>query len=458
MKVSFHGAAGEVTGSCTMLETQGQKILIDCGLFQGSDFADGKNFEDFSFDPKEISAVILTHTHLDHIGRLPKLIKNGFTGLIYATPPTADLVGLVLEDAYEIMEYNHKKFGAPLLYALEDVNAVTARMKTYHYENSFNLGRGGLFNKNKIIVTFHEAGHIFGSAFVEIKSEGKKLIFSGDIGNVSVPILKDTADLPEDVDFLLCESTYGNRLHPAGLDRKIVIENKIKEAMSRGGTLMIPAFSIERTQELLYILNKLIDVQNKFKNIPIFLDSPLAIRATRVFEHYTQYYDEEAAKYLKADENIFHFPNLTICESREDSKKINAVPGSKIIIAGAGMMNGGRILHHALRYLTDERSTLMFVGFQAPGTLGRKILMGESPVKILGERLPVKCRLDHIDVLSAHADQKRLIHWIGSARTWPKKIFLNHGETEVTTAFAQKINDEFGIEPVLAAPYTEYEI
>jgi len=317
---------------------------------------------------------------------------------------------------------------------------------------------GGFFSKKKINVTFHEAGHIFGSAFVEIKAEGKKLVFSGDVGNINVPILQDTADLPENVDFLLCESTYGNRLHPAGIDRKIVIENKIREAMLRGGTLMIPAFSIERTQELIYILNKLVDVQGKFKNIPIFLDSPLAIRATQVFERYIQYYDEEATKFLKTDQNLFDFGNLTICESREESKKINSVPGHKIIIAGAGMMNGGRILHHALRYLTDEKSTLLFVGFQAPGTLGRKIMLGESPVHILGERLPVKCRIDHIDVLSAHADQKRLIHWLGSARTWPKRIFLNHGEIEVISAFAQKINEEFGIEPVLAAPHTEYEI
>lgn len=457
MKISFHGAAGEVTGSCTMLEVGGQKILIDCGLFQGSNFAEGKNFEDFTFDPKEISAVILTHAHLDHIGRLPKLIKDGFSGLIYSTTPTADLVGLVLEDAYEIMEYNHRKFSTPLLYRLEDVNTVTGRIKIFNYEDTFNLGRG-FFNRNKINITFHEAGHIFGSAFVEVESEGKKLIFSGDIGNVNVPILQDTADLPEKVDFLLCESTYGNRLHPVNLDRKTAIEIKIREAMMRGGTLLIPAFSIERTQELLYALNELVDVEGKFKNIPIFLDSPLSIRATRVFQRHTQYYDKEAFKYLSADRNIFEFSNLTLCESREDSKKINAVPGSKIIIAGAGMMNGGRILHHALRYLTDERSTLLFVGFQAPGTLGRRILMGESPVHILGERMPVKCKIDFLDILSAHGDQKKLIKWLGSARKWPKKIFLNHGETEVTTAFAQKINEEFGIEPILAAPHTEYEI
>jgi metallo-beta-lactamase family protein len=457
MKVSFHGAAGEVTGSCTLLETNGQKILIDCGLFQGSNFAEAKNFEDFTFNPKEISAVILTHAHLDHVGRLPKLIKSGFSGLIYATPPTADLAGLVLEDAFEIMEYNHRKLGTPFLYSLEDVNSVTARMKTHHYEDAFDLGRGFL-KRSKINVTFHEAGHIFGSAFVEINTEGKRLIFSGDIGNVNVPILKDTADLPENVDFLLCESTYGNRMHPVGLNRETAIEIKIKEAMMRGGSLLIPAFSIERTQELLYTLNELVDVQGKFKNIPIFLDSPLSIRATRVFQRHTQYYDEEAFKYLSADKNIFEFPNLTLCETREDSKKINAVPGKKIIIAGAGMMNGGRILHHALRYLTDISSTLLFVGFQAPGTLGRRILMGESPVHVMGERLPVKCFIDSIDILSAHGDQKKLIHWLGSARNWPKKIFLNHGETEVIEGFAKKINEEFGIDPILAAPHTEYEI
>ncbi|MDO9509796.1 MAG: MBL fold metallo-hydrolase, partial [Candidatus Magasanikbacteria bacterium] len=390
MKVSFHGAVGEVTGSCTLLEANGQKILVDCGLFQGGNFAESKNFEDFSFDPKEISAVILTHAHLDHVGRLPKLIKGGFTGLIYTTPPTAELAGLILEDAFEIMEYNHRKFGTPLLYRLEDVNEIASRMKTFHLEDAFELGRG-LLKKNKISVVFHEAGHIFGSAFVEIKAECKKLIFSGDIGNVNVPILYNTAELPEDVDFLLCESTYGNRLHPNSLDRKAVIEIKVREAMNRGGSLLIPAFSIERTQELLYTLNELIDVQGKFKNIPIFLDSPLSIRATRVFERYTQYYNDEAYKYLNADQNIFDFSNLTLCETRNDSKKINAVRGKKVIIAGAGMMNGGRILHHALRYLTDIQSTLLFVGYQAPGTLGRRILTGESPVHIMGERLPVKC-------------------------------------------------------------------
>jgi len=443
-----------VTGSCSLLEAGGKKILIDCGAFQGGDFVEERNGDPFVFNTKELSGVIITHAHLDHIGRLPLLIKNGYDGFIYATPPTVDLIKLILEDAYEIMAYNAKKFGFPILYSLDDVGAVMARCKKVDYYEKFVLP-----GPEEVSFTYHDAGHIFGSAFVQISAEGKSVVFSGDLGNVKVPILRDTDKLPDNVDFLVCESTYGDRLHDTGVDRIGVIKKTVQNALNRGGVLMIPAFSLERTQEILYVLNDLIDRQKALPpNLPIFLDSPLAIDATEVFEHHTKYFDEEAKKYLFSGDDLFNFSGLKICYSRDESKKINSVPGKKIIIAGAGMMNGGRIQHHALRYLSDERNTLFFTGFQASHTLGRKILDGASSVDIFGERVPVRCRVEFADVMSGHADRARIVNWIANGGEAPKNVCLNHGEPNQSEALAVRLREQLGLSVSVASPDKSIEI
>lgn len=452
MTITFLGAAHEVTGSCSLLEGEREKILIDCGMFQGGEFLDPRNQEPFPFEVNKLAAVCVTHAHLDHVGRLPLLIKAGYAGYIYATPATIELLELILHDAFEIMYYNHEKFGAPLLYEITDIAKVVSQCKPLDYYQSTMVGA-----ERDISLTLHDSGHIFGAAFVEIKFEGKHLVFSGDVGNVHVPILRETDALPGGLNALVCESTYGGRNHESMVSRQALIEKLVVNAINRGGTLMIPSFSLERTQELLYDLNVLIAHQHRLPHVPIFLDSPLAIAAMRVYRKYPAYYDEEATKYIKDGDDLFDFPGLTVCQTREESKKINQVPGSKIIIAGAGMMNGGRILHHALRYLSDERSTLLIIGYQANGTLGRQILEGNSPVKVLGETVQVRCRVQAIGALSAHADQQKILSWIEAANPRPHRVFFNHGEPESSLALALKLKDQ-GIAAEVARPGVKMEI
>jgi metallo-beta-lactamase family protein len=450
MRISFCGAASEVTGSCNLLETNGQKILVDCGMFQGSEFNEAKNNDSFPFQSAELNAVIITHAHLDHVGRLPLLVKRGFGGHIYATPATIDLAKCVLEDACHVMAENNRRHGSPVLYNLQDVDITMERFKKVDYHEKILLtspSPSPSQGEEKFIFEFYDAGHIFGSAFVVIEAEGKRVVFSGDIGNLEMPILKETEILPKkDIDVLICESTYGGRLHEHFSRRGEIIENMVAHAVERGGVLMIPIFALERTQELIYILNDLVDRQHRLPRVPIFLDSPLAINATEVYRHYPQYYDEEAKKFYEAGDDLFDFPGLTMCNLREESKRINHTPNPKIIIAGAGMMNGGRILHHAIRYLPNPNSTLLFIGYQAGNTLGRRILEGESPVQIMGEEIRVRARVQAIGALSAHGDQNKLVSWIGQS---PKKVYLNHGEPEQANALAVRLKKENSIEAIV---------
>lgn len=450
MRISFCGAAGEVTGSCNLLEVGPElktKILIDCGMFQGSDFNEGKNSDPLPFDPATLNAVIVTHAHLDHVGRLPLLIRGGYTGHFYATPATIELAQLIMDDALSIMTYNHRKFGSPILYDTTDIAGVVQSFKPLDYYEDLKLP--GLADEVKI--KFYEAGHIFGSVFVEINAENKKVVFSGDIGNVNTPILRDTDKLPANVDVVVCESTYGDRLHEPVQTRQKTLEDMIVKGLDRHGVLMIPSFSLERTQELLYNLNDLIDHHNRLARLPIYLDSPLAIKATKVYDKYTQYYDADAKNWLLSGDDLFRFAGLVMCETQEESKRINAVRGPKVIIAGAGMMNGGRIVHHALRYLSDENNTVMFIGYQAIGTLGRKILDGEKLVDVMGEKVVVKCATEAIGAFSAHGDQEKLLDWIGGGDTLPKQVFLNHGEPPASEALAKRLTNELKIKTTVVS-------
>ncbi len=437
MKLTFYGASHEVTGSCYLLESNGKKFIIDCGMFQGSNFNEGKNFDEFPFKASEISAVFVTHAHLDHVGRIPKLVKEGFSGRIYMTKGTRELAKLVWEDALEIMAYDHKKYQQPVLYESTDVATAYAMCQGVDYHEEVN--------DNGAKVIFKDAGHIFGSSFIELTMEGKRIIFSGDIGNVNVPILKDTENYGQ-ADVILCESTYGDRLHEDKQTRREMILALIKEGVRKGGTIMVPSFSIERTQEFLYELHNLQFHDRALPQIPVFLDSPLAIDATKVFKKYPEYYDIEASKEVMLNEDFLNFPQLKVTYTREESKTINAVRGSKMIIAGAGMMNGGRILHHAQRYLFDPNSMLIIVGYQAEGTLGRKLYEGAEKVEIYGQTIPVRCTVKAIGALSAHGDQKKMLSWIGGGIKKPEKVYCVHGESHAATELAHRIRDNFGIE------------
>ncbi|KKR48683.1 MAG: RNA-metabolising metallo-beta-lactamase [Candidatus Magasanikbacteria bacterium GW2011_GWC2_40_17] len=449
MRLTFCGAAGEVTGSCYLLETNNKKYLIDCGMFQGGEFNEDRNWNAFPFNPAEIEAVILTHAHLDHTGRLPKLIKEGFKGVIYANPATKELTRLVLLDALEIMLYNQKKNGIPLLYNQDDVEETVKLFKNVDYLEKHKLAE-------EVFFTFKDAGHILGSCFIVLESEGKKIIFSGDVGNTHVPIVRETANLGE-ADYLILESTYGNINHEDPERRIFVLQEAIVETMKRGGTLMIPAFSLERTQEILYEINNLLN--NKLiPQVPIFLDSPLAADATQVYKRYAKYFDEAARYLIGHGDDLFNFVGLRITKTPEDSKSINEVGPPKIIIAGSGMMNGGRILHHLVRYLSDPKSRLLIISYQARGTLGRRLLNGEKKVRIYNQDVEVRAEVKAIGAYSAHADQKKLLSWIKEAKKMPGKIFLTHGDSEQAGVLQEKIKQDFNLSVEVPALGASMEI
>ncbi len=434
MELNFHGADKEVTGSCHLLKVNGKNILIDCGMFQGSDFNTGKNFSDFNFNPHDIDAVLVTHAHIDHIGRLPKLVRQGFKHKIYLTKGTYEIAELIWNDAYNVMKYNNKKFSSPILFDTVDIGQALSQCHPIDYNEEIEI-----FPEIKAV--WKDAGHVFGSAFIEIKTTEGVIAFSGDIGNENVPILKDTEQLGE-IDYLVIESTYGDRVHEDIATRKQIIYQLIKEGVENGGTIMVPAFSLERTQELLYELNILSEYDKILPDIPIFLDSPLSIDMVHVFEKYPDYYDVHASRLYMSGDNFLDFPNLKMTYTKEESKMINHVHGAKMVIAGAGMMNGGRILHHALRYLSDPKSTLLIVGYQAKGTLGRKIYDGAKTVRIFNEKVDVNCVVKAIGALSAHGDQNKLTKWVKHAKKKPKKVFCVHGEERAVEALAKKIKNE----------------
>lgn len=435
MKLSFFGAAGEVTGSSSLLESGEHKILVDCGMFQGSHFNEKKNQDSLPFDPKMLTAVAVTHAHLDHTGRLPLLTQGGYEGRFYATPATIELAKIVLEDAWHIMKENKRKYGTPVLYDELDISKAEQMFYAVEYGEEFFLEQNG----DKAMIKFYDAGHIFGSSFVEMNVGGKKAVFSGDIGNVNLPIVRDTENLSAEVDVLVCECTYGDRAHESIHGHREIFEKILLQSVRAGGVIMIPAFSLERTQELLYDMYEMIETRKIMPRVPIFLDSPMAIHAIDTYKKFSQYYDEEATKLLHAGKDFFTFPGFILTETREQSKAINDVRGTKIIIAGSGMMTGGRIQHHAMRYLPDKNATLLIVGYQAHGTVGRQILEGASEVNIFHERIPVRCQVRAIGALSAHADQRKLLSWIQSGGKLPKKIFLNHGEPHAAEALAKKL-------------------
>lgn len=437
MQISFHGAAREVTGSCTLVENGRSRILVDGGMFQGSAFADAKNFRDFGFDPRTIDAAILTHAHLDHCGRLPKLTKSGFRGKIYATPPTIKLAKLVLEDAEQVMEDDYKKEYRPKLFEREDVDRTMSLFVPTEYDRRIKL--------DGISFRFRDAGHILGSAFVEIEEAGgARIAFSGDLGNVPDPILKPTAQLAEQ-DALVIESTYGNRLHEEMGQRQSELKTCIERTIKQKGVLIIPAFALERTQELLIELHHMME-QGGLPAVDVYLDSPLAIKASDVMREYPTYYNKATMHEAMSGEDVFKFPGLRMTLSRDDSKTINEAPRPKVIIAGAGMMNGGRIRHHLVRYLGDPRSTVLIIGYQSHGTLGRRLYTGEKKVDVLGERIDVKAQIVSIGAYSAHADQRQLLNWVAHAEKIPSRIFCNHGEENASAALATRITEDFRIE------------
>lgn len=481
MKLTFYGGAESVTGSNYLLEIpstgSGQvpstdstsssrarskqppqknpeksiKILIDCGLFQGESFLERNNWNKFPYNPAEIDAVLVTHSHIDHTGRLPLLFKNGFRGKIYSTPPTKDATEHLLLDSQGILSKEALAKNLPLLYDLNEVNETMRLWQKVSYHEPVKIGEAE--------AVFYDAGHILGSSFIVLKANGKKIIFSGDLGNIPAPLVKDTEKIPE-ADYVLIESAYGGRKHEPPGKRKHLLEDVIEETVKSGGTLLIPAFAMERTQELLYELNDLVE-NKKIPPVSVFVDSPLAIKLTAIYTKYSKdpaYVDDEALACLENGDAIFDFPRLHLSLTTEQSKEINSVPPPKIIIAGSGMSHGGRILHHEIRYLPDPKSTILFVGYQARRSLGRKILDGAQSVKIFGEIVPVNLKVRQISGYSAHADQTLLIKWLKPAKKSIKKVFVVQGEKEESEALARRIKDELAVHAIVPTPGESVEL
>lgn len=438
MKLTFYGGAQSVTGSNYLLESGNVRILIDCGIFQGSSDAEMNNYGPFPYDVSQITAVFLTHSHADHTGRLPKLFKEGFRGIVYATPPTLDMTRIALPDNLDLMMDQAKRNSKPPLFSLEDLEGILNLAQGVEYGKEIDLGSG-------VVAVLHDAGHILGSSSIEFRAEGKMIYFSGDLGNPPTPLLR-MFEYPVDADYIVVESAYGNRTHEDRSKRKDKLRTIVKETIGKGGVLMIPSFAMERTQELLFELNNMHNA-GEIPDVPIFLDSPLAIKLTEVYQKYPDYFNKDAAYLIESGDDLFNFPGLRYVQSSQESKSINDVPAPKIIIAGSGMSTGGRIQHHQKRYLSDPNSTILFIGFQAEGTPGRRIFDGAKDIRIFEEVIPIHCRVAAIGGYSAHADQPTLLKWIakGAEGGKLKNVFAVQGETTSAAVLAELITKELHV-------------
>lgn len=453
MKLTFLGGAESVTGSNYLLEHEGKHILIDCGMFQGDEKLEQKNRESLPFNVHTIDAVFITHAHIDHIGRVPLLVRKGYEGPIYSTAPTKDEAYELLLDAYTLMTHKYKNDITPPepLFEISDIDEALTQWHVVEYHKTAQVG--------PFKITYYDAGHILGSASLVVEAGGVKVGFSGDLGNVPAPLVKDTEYLPA-VDYALVESTYGGRVHPPMAERKEKLRAIIQETVAAGGTLLIPAFAMERTQELLYELNELVE-HKRIPEVPIFIDSPLAIKMTSVYKKYLNnpsFVDSETRGLVKSGDEIFNFKGLDFTVTTEESKKINSVLPPKIIIAGSGMSNGGRVLHHELRYLPDPQSTIVFVGYQSDHSLGRQIIDGAQEVTIMGDKVSVRARIEVLGGYSAHADQPLLMKWIGAIQPKPKTLFVVQGDSEEQRALRDAAEKELGVHAVIPKAGEEIEL
>jgi metallo-beta-lactamase family protein len=462
MDITFFGAAKHVTGSCTFIKCNDINVLVDCGLPQGRDAKDMG--EDFFFDPATIDYVLLTHAHIDHSGRIPQLVKEGFKGEIWATSATARLCDIMLSDSGHIQEmeaeWKSRKNVRAGKNKVEPLYTVRDAQESLNYFHDCSYNEKIKLNDN-ISIRFVDAGHLLGSASIEVwlEEDGKKrkLVFSGDIGNFDQPIIEDPQYI-EDADIVVMESTYGDRIHekPEGavgyniptVVRARELAKTVQSTFDKGGNVVIPAFSVGRTQEILYLFRYIIEnkLLPEYPNIPVFVDSPLSVKATEIFASSIQgYYDEEAMKLVKQGINPIIFPSLTTIVDVEESKALNARKESCVIISSSGMCEAGRIKHHLKHNLWRPESTVIFSGYQAGGTLGRSILDGARHVTIFGEQIDVLCSIVSLHGISGHADQQGLLKWIESFKTKPKQIFINHGEADVADYFASVVTNKLKI-------------
>jgi metallo-beta-lactamase family protein len=458
MKLKFLGAAQNVTGSRHLLEVNSSKLLIDCGLYQERQFLE-RNWEPFNVPPESIDAVFLTHAHLDHCGLLPKFVREGFKGKIYCTQATAEIARIILLDSAKIQEEDaehklkrHRKEGRKgthpeiPLYTIKDAEACFSHFETVKYGQLLKIADG-------IEVTFCNAGHVLGSSMirVDVGNNGlrRTVLFTGDLGRPGRPILPDPS-VPEEVDYVVIESTYGDREHLDTGDAKKQIADVINSTNKRGGNIVVPSFALERSQEILFYINEMLS-ENAIPHLMVFLDSPMAAQITEIFRHHSELFDEEARQLVMNNHSPFELPGLKVTATSEESKAINHIKGTCMIIAGSGMCTGGRIKHHLVNNITRKESSIMFVGYQAVGTLGRLLVDKVKEVRIFGQKYKVKARVKQINGFSAHADRHEMLNWLLKFKTPPKQVFLVHGEPQSAQAFSRFITEKTGWKTVVPA-------
>ncbi|MBR2831820.1 MAG: MBL fold metallo-hydrolase [Oscillospiraceae bacterium] len=457
MNITFYGAAHEVTGSLFLVEAAGKKLLIDCGMEQGRDIYENQEMQ---AHPADIDAVLLTHAHIDHSGKLPLLYAGGFRGPIYATPATRLLCSIMLRDSAHIQEqeaeWRNRKAkrsgGEPYvpLYTVEDAEKTVQLFRTVEYGEKEQIADG-------VSVRFIDAGHLLGSAsvYLDVTENGaaKTILFSGDIGNVEKPILRNPT-YPDRADYVVMESTYGDRIHERPADYVSSLTDVIQRTLDRGGNVVIPSFAVGRTQEMLYFIRKIKEQRlvTGHGDFPVYVDSPLAIEATKVFENSApECFDEEAMQVLRSGVNPLDFPGLHVAVTSDESKAINVDTTPKVIISASGMCEAGRIRHHLKHNLWRPESTILFVGYQSAGTLGRTLLDGEKSVRLFNETIGVRAEIAALPGVSGHADMNGLLRWAGSLEQKPERVFVVHGEDTVTDLFAERLQNELGYAAV--APY-----
>lgn len=466
MKIQFCGASTGVTGSCHLITTENHKVLLDCGQFQGGKAQEALNYEDFPFDPAEIDYVILSHAHIDHCGRIPLLIKRGFKGAIYCTDATADLLDVMLKDSGYIhekeAEWKNKKnerAGRPKvepLYTFNDAVDSLTYVKPVLYDQLIELNE-------EMKIVFNDAGHILGSAITELwvteNDNVSKIVFSGDLGVMERPILRNPTIIKK-ADYVIMETTYGNRVHPENSMNVKALMDIIRDTAAKGGTTVIPSFAVGRTQELIYELNRVYETDNEyrqaFENIMVYVDSPMATTATEVFKRNAQVFDDETKEYIAKGDNPLDFKNLRFTRTSQESIWLNTNPDPKVIISASGMCDAGRIRHHLKHNLWNRKSSIVFVGYQAEGTLGRMILDGAKEVTLFGEKVQVNAKIYNLEGFSGHADKKGLLAWLKGFQKEPKHIFLVHGEPEAKEAFAETVEKELGYHPIVVKGNSEY--
>lgn len=444
LKLTFAGGAGWVTGANFLLETMPTdgtrpfRLLIDCGLIQGEHMAEYNNWDPFPYNPADIDVLIITHAHIDHIGRIPKLFYEGFKGRIISTSATRDLTKVMLDDTAHILSNSQsgRRFNLDKMYAPSVVSDIMGRWTTHEYHEDFTIG-------DDFKIFFKDAGHILGSVMAEITYNGSKIVFTGDLGNTPSPLLRDTEAIT-DAKYLVMESVYGDRNHEQRDEREENLKKIIIETHKKKGVLMVPIFSLERTQEFLYEINNFVE-SKQIPRMKIFLDSPLAINVTDVFRKHLDYLKETVRVQISQGDDIFQFPGLIETEKTQDSIAILKSPNPKIIMAGSGMSSGGRILHHERNYLEDPNATLLLTGYQTPGTLGRMLQEGRDQVMIMNERVHVRAKVTMIQGFSGHKDSFHLVKFVESTKDTLKKVFVVMGEPRVSMFLAQKLHDNLGV-------------